>query len=398
VTSPDIVYREITLKKGDLLKASQVSKIESALKKMRIFSEVSIHLLPDANQASSKILHIRLKEADRGYLTGGPGIRNDLGIRFFSQFSYSNLWGKNHTISFSTSLNRRFYHYHFIEGRFQIDYVWPLFSLSDYVFKPSFSISRIQYFDFSADTITASFLVDKTILRDPLLVASFGYVFERIREFTDLNESSKELALGSLVPKIVLDMRDNNYSPHSGFYGLFNFDIALTDLGLLQSIAESFYRTQLRLDYYFPIWLFEDTVWFVSYRMGYAQVFGKTTSIPLLKQFRLGGINSLRGYLEQSFQITNQNQDLYNNVPELTYVNYRTELQFPFLGALKWAVFLDAANLNINQFSFGNLSYGAGFGFNYETPVGAIHLYIGFPVNPPPDIDQYVIHFSLGVI
>jgi translocation and assembly module TamA len=81
----------------------------------------------------------------------------------------------------------------------------------------------------------------------------------------------------------------------------------------------------------------------------------------------------------------------------LSYVNYRTQLDLPFAGDLRFGPFLDAANLNVDHFSFGALYYGAGVGFHYPTPVGPVNLDWGFNLNRK-DSDSYRFYFSIGII
>ena len=153
----------------------------------------------------------------------------------------------------------------------------------------------------------------------------------------------------------------------------------------------SYYRIQTRSDYY--ISLFEGIVWYFSFRAGFEETQGKHDSIPLIKQFTMGGVGSLRGY---------QEQEIHNSAVitggSLSYVNYRTQMDFPFAGALKFGVFLDAGNLSLNQFMFGRLLYGTGVGFHYQTPVGPVSLDWGFKIAPPPGAEPYVLHFSVGLI
>jgi outer membrane protein insertion porin family len=139
--------------------------------------------------------------------------------------------------------------------------------------------------------------------------------------------------------------------------------------------------------------------WFWSVRTG----FEKSTvsrpgddsygSIPLIKQFALGGVGSLRGFSEQ--ELNSKNEIIKGT---LSYVNYRSQLDFPISGGLRVGPFLDAANLNVDSFSFGNLRYGSGFGFHYLTPVGPVNLDWGFKLNPQPGEDTNQFYFSIGVL
>ena len=184
-------------------------------------------------------------------------------------------------------------------------------------------------------------------------------------------------------------MRDNPLSPTSGFYSTASFDLAGPYCGSTSDVG--FYRIQFRSDYHLPV--YRDIIWYLSFRTGFEQNFAQNGYIPLIKQFALGGIGSLRGYQEQEL-----NYQLDSISGSLTYVNYRTQVDFPFAGALKFGLFLDAANLLVDNYSLGGLRYGTGFGFHYQTPVGPVNLDWGFKIDPPPGADAYVIHFSVGVI
>jgi outer membrane protein assembly factor BamA len=87
------------------------------------------------------------------------------------------------------------------------------------------------------------------------------------------------------------------------------------------------------------------------------------------------------------------------NVQVASYANYRTQIDLPFAGALKFGPFLDVANLNIDEYSlFLNPLYCPGFSFRYQTPIGPVNLDFGFPLNPPPGIATQEFFFSIGII
>jgi outer membrane translocation and assembly module TamA len=115
--------------------------------------------------------------------------------------------------------------------------------------------------------------------------------------------------------------------------------------------------------------------------------------IPLIKQFALGGVGSLRGYAEQAL---NKGTSIIRN--SLSYLNYRTQVDVPVAGSLKLGLFLDGGNLYVDEASLTGFKYGAGLGLHYVTPVGAINFDWGFKVDPKPKDDPYVIHISVGVI
>jgi len=401
-THESIVSRELRIKVGEILRDTDIVQSERRLRKLGIFSAVSLKPIDDPTQPGYKIVRVSLREADRGVLVYGPGYRNDLGIRLFSQFSYSNLWGENQTASISASANRRFYNYNFVEGQAQIAYSWPWFGIPELNFRPTAAAGRTQYINFSADTATLAANWDKQLLSDPNITGYISYTIESIHQTLALESiDNGEFTIGTITPKVTLDLRDSPLSPTRGFFSTVWLDLALPAFGSQGNPAPiAYYRAQMRSDYYVP--LTRDIVWYFSFRTGYEQtltVGNNPSFIPLIKEFALGGIASIRGYQEQQI---NYPQNLSNPNPSfgesLAYVNYRTQVDLPFAGALKFGIFLDAGNLLVNNFSFGGLSYGTGFGFHYQTPIGPINFDWGFPINPAPGTDPYIIHFSVGII
>ena len=404
-THPPIVLRELRFREGEILRESDILESERRLRKLGIFSQVGIRTLDDPSQPGTKIVRVVTHEADRGILTYGPGIRNDLGFRAFGQLAYTNIWGLNHTAAINLSANRRFDNYNFGEGQAQLSYAWPWFAgVPELTFRPSFFIGQTQYINFAAFSLNSGALWEKPFytlpgMTHPLVFGSFAYILEKINQFNAVAAvDNNQFRIGTLTPRLSLDLRDNPLAPHTGLYLTSWVDVAFPELGTQDLLG--YYRTQFRADYYLP--LGHSVVWYYSFRTGFEQsVLSDPTSgadsIPFIKQFALGGINSIRGYNEQEINVQGS---FFGKT--LAYVNYRTQVDFPFAGALKLGVFVDAANLLIDGFSLGMLLCSTGFGFHYQTPVGPVSLDFGFKLNqsPLPSVmsGPYVIHFSVGVI
>ena len=409
-TQESVIHDQLRFRVNDVLREKDLLETERNLRKLGIFSSLSMRLVDDQAQEGSKIVVIKVQEADRGVLTWGPGLRTDLGIRAFSQLSYMNLWGRNHTVAFNLNFNRRFYNFHFIEVQGQLSYIWPKFaSVQGLVFKPSLTGGKTQYFDFAAETFTFASTWEKSLWGWPQLLGSLTYTLESTHQFnSNLASDNQTFRIGTVTPRFTLDLRDNSLSPNKGFFTTTWADLAFPVLGSGrvdgingQSYAISYYRIQLRADYHLP--LLSRFFWYFSVRTGYEkttqsiQPGDNTTSlIPLIKQFALGGIASLRGYRELELNYQSQNIPIQNS---LSYMNYRTQLDYAFSDVVRFGLFLDAANLLIDQYSFGRLYYTTGAGLHIQTPVGPVNLDWGFKLNQNPNsLESNFVHFSVGVI
>jgi len=414
-TREHIVVRELELRPGDVIRDSLVTRSEQKLRRLGIFSSAAIRLADDPDEPGSKVVRVLVAEGTPGLYGGGIGFRNDLGIRVFGQVGYSNLWKENHQLGLTASVNHRILNSFcatnacFLEYQTSLAYTWPWFAGDEITFRPRVSVDNIRYRLFDAATLSLGAAFERRIFKSPLVVAAFAYNLERTIQSNSANvEDNQTLVLGYVMPSIRVDTRDNALAPTRGFFAQASFEYAAPWLGSRgypptgDQFPVSYTRFQTRSDLFVPIG--SSVVWYLSFRSGYALNLATPPAsdpnnanyaIPLVKQFALGGVGSLRGFGEQ--ELTAQSTAIRGT---LTYVNYRTQLDLPFSGAMKFGPFLDAANLNVDSFSFGDLKYGAGIGFHYQSPIGPVNFDWGFRLRPPPtptqDVQQF--YFSIGVI
>lgn len=418
-TREDVVRRELQLSDDDVIEEWKIVETERRLRKLGIFSVASVRLVDEQSRPGYKAIKVLIQEGTPGILAGGPGFRNDLGVRVFGQFAYTNLWNRNHTISLNANANRRFdeefcsnakqgeyvpaaQSYCFIELQAQLGYVWPWFGISELTFRPRISADRTQYRSFDADSVAFVPVWERNLIRDPNVTGILSYSLERIKQYNAQERvDNQTLTIGSITPSLYVDLRDDRLMPTRGMFASASYEIASRAFGSQsEPVPVGFTRLQVRSDFFFPV--LRDATLYLSFRSGYARNSEpppvgvsdpKKYSIPLIKQFTLGGAGSLRGFKEQELNATE-----FAILGTLSYVNYRAQLDLPFAGALRFGPFLDAANLLVDRYSFGILRYGAGLGFHYRSPVGPVNFDWGFKLDPRPNEDTNQFYFSIGVI
>jgi outer membrane protein insertion porin family len=428
-----VIEREILLKEGEVLEEGRWLESEARIRRLGLFSSVSIQAIPEPDDISRKVLRVRVEEGTPGVIAGGIGIRNDLGARAFGQLSYANLWGKNHTLSFTANANRRFKNFGstfcasekqksdnpntdhcFIELDSQLAYTFPYAFWGPTSFRPALSVERKQlqflrgddktlYTTFDVDTIALTLTLERTLLVRPNLKGVLAYSVENTRQYnSDFEVDNQRLRIGAFIPTLILDRRDSALSPTKGTYTTLSAEYAAPEfLSQYTPIPIRYTRLQFRNDILFP--LPKDVGIFLSYRMGLAYNLSKPPAdepddqrygIPLVKQFSLGGVGSMRGFREQSLTVP-------NNVALLGYtsfVNYRAQIDLPFSGNLRFGPFWDAGAVRYDSFSFGDLRHGVGGGVHYRSPVGPVNFDVGFNPFPKKGEDSYRMHFSIGMI
>lgn len=405
-TKEKVARRELQFQEGDILEEPLITESEARLRKLGIFASVSVKLTNDSEHSDRKIIRVVLQEGTPGLNEGGVGFRNDLGVRVFAQTAYSNLWRRNHTIALNAQANRRVNDDYcdnttenapgkarcFLEYQVQLSYVWPWFALGETTFRPRLSRDVTQYITFDASTAAMALTWDRRLFKKIPLTGIFTYSLERTKQFDAASIlDEKTLRIGALIPALKLDYRDNSLAPTRGFYSSVSYELASPAFFSQRTNPIGYTRVETRSDYFQP--LGRNTTWYFSVRSGWARNNEPSSSIPLIKQFALGGVGSLRGFKEQEL-----NQQRYSINGSLSYINYRTQIDVPFAGPMRFGPFLDAANLTIDHFSFGGLRYGTGVGFHYQSPVGPVNFDWGFKIKPRPGEDPYRFYFSVGVI
>lgn len=429
-TRAEVISRELQLKDGDLLEEPKWLDSEARIRRLGIFSTVNIQAVPEPENPSRKVLRVKVEEGSPGVIAGGLGLRNDLGARIFGQVSYGNLWGKNHTATLTANANRRFgslgssfcasakqklqdpeRDFCFIEFDVSLAYAYPYVFMGPTVFRPSISGERKQLQTrkgetFDVDTIALALTLERNLIRRPgmNLTTALTYGLENTRQYNAEEEvDNQRLRIGTLGPTIIFDRRDNSLVPTKGTYTTFTGEWASPYfLSQEQPIPVSYTRFQFRNDVIIP--LPHDIGLFLSFRTGIEYNLAKPPvgsendpryAIPLVKLFALGGVNSVRGFREQSIGVDSS----VAVRGYASYTNYRVQLDLPFSGNLRFGPFWDAANMKVDHYSLGNLIYDAfGFGFRYRSPVGPVNFDIGFNPNPRQGEDSYRLHFSIGLI
>jgi len=424
------VARSVALKPGDYITQEKILDTQMSIQSLGVFPSVAIRTVPELDPELTQLygedatglrrVKIVLQAGTPGIVAGGLGYRNDLGVRAFGQIGYTNLWSRNHTVALNGNVNKRLDTSFcesqsslgggqegedpcFLEYQLQLGYVWPWFIWGPTQLRPRLTLEKTQFLNFDAQTVGFAATLERRLLTQFNVVGQLTYSLENTRQFNAIEQvDNQALRIGSLVPSLRMDFRDSSLAPSRGLFLTSSFEWASTRLGSQRDPFPVGYTRYLgRADYYLPLW--EGATWFFSLRSGFERNLepppesspdDQRYAIPLIKQFALGGAGSLRGFNEQEL-----NLQAYAISGTASYVNYRTQVDLPFSGAIRFGPFIDAANLLVDRFSFrDDLRVGAGVGFRYQSPVGPVNLDWGFKLNAREGEHPFRFYFSIGVI
>jgi outer membrane protein insertion porin family len=401
-TKPYVVEREITFHKDDFYLAQKISETEDNIRRLGLFSDIQIKPVPSSRGSVYRNVVIELKEAEPGTIEIGPGFRTNLGFRAFTRLTYSNIAGKNWIGILGAQVNRRVGpEYRFLEYKLDSGFIEPRFLGSKYLYSIGISANKQRFPpDFNASSTQVSTGFERKFLNN-VLTAKLYYKLERIRQFdVYINGIYSEfdnatLLIGSITPTLVFDTRDNPFVTTKGQLSTVSLEYAHPNFAFRTEedpTAVGYSKVTASTHTYFPIT--KDIVWSNVFAGGFERSNIVGRAIPLIKLFRLGGWANLRGFREDSLNV-----DAIAIRGTLTYLNFRTQMDLPMVGDLKFSPFLDAGNLYVDRLQGEPfLRVGSGAGLHYMTPIGPINLDYGINLNPKGNEQSSQIHFSVGFI
>ncbi len=206
-----------------------------------------------------------------------------------------------------------------------------------------------------------------------------------------------------------------------GFYFNGNADLSGNIAGLITGAStlngnpktifgaqfSQYIKLETDLRYYFK--LSSKNTWANRIIVGFGYPYGNSSELPFIKQFFVGGNNSVRAFRSRSLGPgTYKDMDTLNFLPDQSgdiKLEFNTELRAKLFSIVHGAVFVDAGNIwlyrkNVDkpgsQFSSNfikELGIGTGVGLRFDISFLVLRLDVAFPLRKPwlPEEERWVI-------
>ncbi|MBN1610388.1 MAG: BamA/TamA family outer membrane protein [Polyangiaceae bacterium] len=471
-TNESLVRRRVTLEIGQPYRSSQVRDTEERLATLGVFSSVTVSLEDPYVPARRKVVLVHVVERPSQYLDVRPGFSTGEGFRIAFEYGHRNLAAEAIALTLRVQLG------YLPSGlilerdvRSKYDSLRPDLRLerrnSAGIVFPEIGLGPL--FPFSVEGIDV-----RDNARDYGLTKDAGIVtlsYRPTRRFTAQVGASLERNDARIFGTDQKGALEQYVSEHRGVANLFrvpegtslavaerigiNWDRRNNPLGatkgtlvsagiehvratpvganaqqqqepgaapgLFDATTSEFLRFTQRMAGYLPIGR-HGLAFAASFAWGLNhQLFATSLTYPD-RLFFLGGVDSIRGFLQDSLVPEDVAQKLLDPNSGLTlaqvvirggdvFLNPRAELRVPMYGSLQTALFLDAGNLwtDPTQVRPLSLRYSVGTGLRLGTPVGPLALDYGFNVDHVLDRflpnrthrrfweDLGAFHFSIGL-
>lgn len=355
-----LVRRELLTHEGEPFQMSRVERSIEHLYDTGLFSQAQMSLLPDT---SRKVVEfdLRVRERKKRWLDAGVGSGTTERFRFTGEWGHRNLTGHGQqgVLAGRLAFNGKG---EYILGHTEVSLLEPwLFRTRTrgqvtgyYEERNDFTVPQWTIYQI-ARGVTFQLRREYGRFTIVTLAQDNGYITQRVNfsehdtTLTDARRDSLKAATPSAYTTHRLQLnlqRDSRDNPLNPSYGSLGNVVAEVAGGPLKG-SSSFTKLQGELAWYSPNrrgWIFA-----IRGRGGVIDPFGsqknftppdstvdaRVQRVPLEDRFRLGGVNSIRGFSESSLPATGGLAMLLANV----------ELRVPVIGPLGFEAYVDAGNV-----------------------------------------------------
>lgn len=440
LTNESLIRGRLALQPGELYRRSSVRKTEERLATLGVFSSVTVGFEDPYVPASAKVVLVTLQERTAQYLDVRPGFSTGEGFRIGFEYGHRNLGGQAIQLTLRSQLGflplglileddvRRKYEGLEVDERLErrntatVEFpevgLGPLFRASlegvdvrdnarDFGLTKDAGIATLFYLP----ERRLSFQLAASLERNDARI--FGD--DQKCALDDFIQNNPEQANAFRVPEgptLVTaqrvganwDRRDNPLDATRGTLVAASVEhVSARPLGELrdpcarpggeasvfEAVKSNFLRYTNRVAGYVRLSK-RGLALAASFRWGYNQRLTATSRTYPDRLFFLGGVDSLRGFLQDSVVPEDVAQRLLAGaglrIEQVVirggdvFVNPRLELRIPVSESVQTAVFLDAGNLwaDPSQIDLLKLRYATGSGLRIGTPIGPLVFDYGF--------------------
>ncbi|MCK4353186.1 BamA/TamA family outer membrane protein [candidate division WOR-3 bacterium] len=365
-----IIMREITFKKGSLYSHKKLSESQARIYGTNLFESVNFKLQGIGENRDTLDVIFSVKEGLPRWLAFGSGYISSARIWFNIGWGHDNLWNNGQKLELQSKYELNPFDLEELQkGEITISYMEPYFLNTPLKaqIKPFYKFYKVDKKPcYWLTYLGAEGRLGKYIGKFGQSFISYNY--EVIRKGGNVPVYEVGGIVNSFLFSIAWDTRDNVFYPRKGGISAFSYEYSGGFLG-------GDYRfKKFTLDLLYFTTFFESTI---GTRLKFGNIVDES---PLERRFILGGINTIRGYQDMSYEPFLE----WGNCIELINL----ELRIPVFKKLEFAYFIDAGNigLKLKNMSIKNIKLGTGFGLRYYTPIGPLRLDYGRKlINPGND-------------
>ncbi len=396
-TRDRVIRREMRQMENTWMSNSRLARSRERLRRLGFFEDVNIETPAVPGSTDLTDVVVTVKEKPSGSLAGGLGYSGDQGISFQASITEDNFLGTGKKVTLAANTSS-------YNTRYQLSYFNPYATIN--------GISRgfnLAYQKTNYDELNISdYRTDRS-------VASVNYGvplsdFNRLRAGFAIENT--DLTLGAVPPLEIIDFVSQEGDSYLDFKlnGSWSHDsrdsAIFPSVGTKQSFSGiltipgsdlQFFKLSYRYRHYVPV--YRKFILSGKVDLGYGDSYGSTSKLPFFENYFAGGERSVRGFKNNTLGPRDSTGDpLGGNIKLVGGLElYMPPPFYEELGqTLRLSVFVDAGNVFQDRVEFDEIRYSVGVGATWLSPMGAMTLSYGVPMNDQSYDDVENFQFSFG--
>ncbi|MET0012829.1 MAG: outer membrane protein assembly factor BamA [Sedimenticola sp.] len=399
-TRDEVLRREMRQMESAWFSRALVTRSRERLQTLGFFDEVNIETPAVPGSTDQVDVNVSVIEKPMGNLLAGLGYSQSSGLVFTTSISQRNFLGtgKRVNIGFDNSDANTNYTLGYTNPYYTVDGISRGFTLS----------YRAADFD---EVDTAKYLTDTAVAG-----VNFGIpISETERVGITFDLVGTDYKVGSTASSEISRFRTDNGDSFVDFKLGANWTRDSRDSALLPTKGSvqrlwasatipgsdlEYYKISYKHKRYFPV--SKATSFALSADFGYGDVYGSTTRLPYWENYFGGGVKSVRGFKDYSLGPRDSNNDpLGGNFRLIANAELFYQPGIKLLDrSVRLGWFLDAGNVydtsGDNEIDLGELRYSTGVSALWLSPMGALGLSFGLPLNDKSSDDVERFQFTFG--
>jgi len=402
-TRDEVIRREVRQMEAGWYDSQKVKTSKERLDKLDLFKEVAVETVPVQGTADQLDVNLNVEEKPSGNLMLGAGFSSSEKLVLTGSISQNNIFGsgKNVSAEISTSKLNRVYALSYTNPYFTIDGISQGFDIYHRKSNPE-TLSLGEYKTASLgggirwgfplgekEAIWLGLAVDRTAIT----------VYPNISPKSYIDFVNKYGKSNLTVPATISwgsDGRDSHLFPTRGVVQKASLEVALPGGDL------KYYRATYQFQPYIP--LSKSLTLALNGEIGWSGGYSGQ-SLPIYKNFYLGGIGSVRGYATASLGprdcIGNPCVETEDRLGGNRKIVGNAELLYSIPGfekSVRLGAFVDAGQIFAEgkKFDLGDLRYSAGISLLWVSPMGPLKFSVAQPLNRKSGDKAERFQFQLG--
>lgn len=407
-TKDSVLRQEMVQMEGASASTDLIEVSKTKLSRLGYFGNVSVET-PSVPGVNDQIdVNYSVEEQSSGNLSASLGFSQGSGITLGLSVSENNFFGTGKRVSFGVnkSSSVKSANFSYLNPYYTVDGVSRGFS----VFARETDFDESNRSDYVLDSTGASVTFGYPI--DPVSRLSFGVGFNHtalsVGDLPPLEIDRFITENGEKFDNFDVTLGWSRSTLNRGMFPTSGWRQGLTGEITVPGSDLSFYKIRYNSNMYIPVSESHDFVFRVRNEWAYGGGYGETDQMPFYEHYYAGGINSVRGYENNSLgPRTTEQAQFASSDPfggNLLFENsFELIFPIPFVkdqSSMRMAYFVDTGNVFDTDrgydFDLNEIRWSTGLGLQWNTFIGPLGFSFGKAMNATPDDEKQFFQFSLG--